>query len=392
MMFVGKKSKEKAVQLASQVKSIRDGTCHTCLQPWQKEESKVEEQRLLAELSECKIDIEASVFATKETEEFKTALVGLNERVNAEIVAINQQTVLATADLIEQAKPQVGPTLTLLKAACIDLVKQKTVEFLKEDAHKTEQNHKNQKLMEAFFLAQKELSDKHHISLDSVFKELSENKNQYEQSAQALASHLIALNRYKTGLDSLKSKEDDINSKVVHMNQKVVELSEKLEIAEEVKRCLKSYLSCSFDDALDSISETATRILRAVPTMANASVRLQGTKEMGSGSIKEQVNALLDNDGEINIKSLSGGERSALDLAIDLAVCEMIQEKANKGIDIMVLDEPFGGFDSIGVEHALEMLKTLDKRILIVEHNPVAKEFIDCRITVIRDGETSYIK
>ena len=115
---------------------------------------------------------------------------------------------------------------------------------------------------------------------------------------------------------------------------------------------------------------------------------------MGTGAVKEMVNAIIDNDGELEIpiKSLSGGERSAVDLAIDLAVCEMIQEKANKGIDVLILDEPFSGLDSIGIEQALEMLKTLDKRILIVEHNNIAKEMIPDKLTVIRDGDTSYIK
>jgi hypothetical protein len=394
LIFTGGKAKEVAIQLAAKIKSVRDGLCHTCLQSWQTDQNKAEEQRLLKELSECKIDIEASIFATKELTELKSALVVLNDRVNAEVAAINEQTKLATSDLVEQAKPQVSAVLTQLKTSCIDLAKQKTAEFVKEDMHKIEENARNQNILEAFFLEVNVLADKHRISTESVAKEVNEYKSQYERSAQALASHLIALNRYQTALDSLKSKESDINSKVVDFNQKVVDLSEKIEIAEEAKRCLKSYLSCSFEDALDSVSESATKILRSVPTMANASIRLQGTKELGSGAIKETVNALLDNDGELEIpiKSLSGGERSAVDLAIDLAVCEMIQEKANKGIDIMVLDEPFGGFDSIGVEHALEMLKTLDKRILIVEHNPVAKEFIDCRITVVRDGETSYIK
>lgn len=394
IVLAGKTAKEKAVQLAAQIKSIREGACHTCLQPWQTEQAKIEEERLLKELSECKTDIEASVFVSKETEELKSALVALDESVKIDITAITNEMNSAATILMEQAKPQTSPELVVLKEKVLELSKLKNTEFLKEDAHKTEQNAKNQKLLETFFTEQKTLADKHQKLVDAVNKEINENKSQYEQNAQVLASHLIALDRYKTSLDSLKNKEEELTFKSIQLTAKSIQFKEELEIAEEAKRCLKSYLSCSFDDALDSISETATRILRSVPTMANATIRLVGQKETNSGAIKEQVNAVLDNDGELEIpiKSLSGGERSAIDLAIDLAVCEMIQEKANKGIDIMILDEPFNGFDSIGIEQALEMLKTLDKRILIVEHDGVAKEFIQNRITVIRDGETSHIK
>ena len=393
IVFAGKTAKEKAIELATQLKVLREGTCHTCLQSWKTEKSRIEEERLLKQISECKIDIEASVFASKETEELKAALVVLNERINTEIETLNQQTKVRIVELTEQAKPQTSPEFEALKTKILELSKLKTAEFVKEDEYKKEQNARNKALQDKFYVGQGIVIDRHRLVWESVSKEVEEAKSQYERHAQTLASHLIALDRHKTSLDSLKKKEDEINQKVAVANQKLVDTVEKLEIAEEAKRCLKSYLSCSFDDALDSVSESATKILRSVPTMANATVRLEGTKELGTGALREQVNAILDNDGELEIpiKSLSGGERSAVDLAIDLAVCEMIQEKANKGIDIMILDEPFGGFDSIGIEQALEMLKTLDKRILIVEHNTVVKEFITSKVTVIREGETSRI-
>jgi len=392
----GALSKNCAVQYAGQLQTLRDGSCHTCLQPWISEHKKLEEERLLKQLSECKTDMEAASIASQEIEKLKSTLVLLNECVNADIAGLTSKMNADTAVLVEQAKPQISPEFTALKEKTLDLAKQKTAEFLKEDAHKTEQNQKNQKLLESFFLDQKALADKHQKLVDSVSKEVAENKSQYEQSAQALGAHLIALNRYKESHNSLSKKCDEAVFKVAGFAQKVDELKEKLEIAEEAKRCLKSYLSCSFDDALDSISNSATQLLRSVPTMANASIRLEGTKETGSGAIKECVNAAIDNDGELGIpiKSLSGGERSAVDLAIDLAVCEMIQDRANKGIDIMILDEPFNGFDSTGIEHALEILRVFskDKKILFVEHDSVAKEMVTSKITVVRDGETSTIK
>jgi len=395
-ILIGRASKEIAVTLAGKVKALRSGICHTCEQSWQTLQAKQEEEKILAELVKHKSNIEASAKAASEIEEYKAQVSVLTDQLNIDISAINTFTNAQTAGLIEQAKPQTTPEFLALKEKTLDLSKQKSAEFVKEDEYNIQENAKNQIMLEAFFLEQKALADKHQKALDSVNKEMNEAKNQYEQNAQALAAHLISLKRYQDASDSLKSKEEELYTKNVQLHTKSVQLKEDLEIAEEAKRCLKSYLSCSFDDSLDSVSESATRILRAVPTMANATIRLESTKETGSGAIKEVVNAVLDNDGEIGvpIKSLSGGERSAVDLAIDLSVCEMIQEKANKGIDIAILDEPFNGFDSVGIENALEMLKTFssDKKILLVEHDGVAKEFIQDRITVIRDGETSYIK
>jgi ABC-type lipoprotein export system ATPase subunit len=396
MVNTGKSSKETAIQLAAEIKIIRDGRCHTCEQPWANEKSKAEEQVLLKKLDECKTDIEASVVASKEIEELKKALIVLNDKANADVAALTTKMNEDTAALSEEVKPQQSPEFLAMKEKALALSKQKTAEFIKEDDYKTSQNARNQKLQDTFHAEHGALIQKHQAIWESVSKEVNEAKSRYEQNAQALATHLIALKRYQDSLDSLKKKESEASLKVAENIQKVVDLADRLEIAEEAKRCLKSYLSCSFDDALDSISETATRLLRSAPTMANATIRLQGTREASNGSIKEQVTAVVDDSGELDIpiKSLSGGERSSLDLAIDLAVCELIQERANKGIDIMVLDEPFNAMDTINIENSLEMLKAfaVNKRLLFVEHDSIAKEMVNDRITVIRTGETSHIQ
>jgi len=396
MVSTGRTAKEKAIQLASRIKTLRDGSCHVCLQSWKTDENKTEEEKLLKELAECKIDMDASVFAANELEEMKAALITLNDQVNAEIAALNDQLASETAILTEQAKPQVYPVLIELNTKLREVTKLRLEEKEKEDLHNKEQNLKNQALMQVFYEEQKALNEKHQTELAGMVKYIAEAKAKYEQAEQALKAHKESLARYSSTLGSLKAKETDINQKVVHMNQKLATITEDLELAEEAKKCLKSYLSCSFDGSLISISESATRILRSVPTMANATIRLEGTKETAKGAIKDEVTACLDNDGELDIpiKSLSGGERSAVDLAIDLAVIELIEDRTNKGIDLLLLDEIFNGFDSLGIEHALEMLKTFgaNKKLLLVEHDGIAKEYIQDRITVIRDGETSYLK
>lgn len=396
IISTGKKSKEDAIELAAKIKTQREGICHTCERDgWITEKAKLEEQRLLNQLIEHKENIEGAVIAAEELEVQKAAITLLANVLNDDIAKLNSNVDAQVTLLTEEAKPkEVSDKVISLNVKFQELCETKLSEQTKEKQHLVEQNSNNNQIMSIFFTNQKALATKHQEELQAINKGLEESRSQYERLLSEFKNHEINLANYNRVLKNLMDGQNDMTLKIEQMTLKVANATEKLELAEEAKRCLKSYLSCSFDDALDSISESATRILRAVPTMANATVRLVGQKETGTGAVKDQVNALLDNDGEIdiNIKSLSGGERSALDLSIDLAVCEMIQDRANKGIDIMILDEPFSGLDSIGIEHALEILKTLNKRILIVEHNNIAKEMVNERITVVRDGETSYIK
>ena len=136
-------------------------------------------------------------------EELKKALVVLNDRVNADIAALTTKMNEETAVLSELAKPQQSPEFLAAKEKALALSKQKTAEFVKEDEYKTTQTVKNGKLQDAFYVEQGVLIQKHSAVWESVSKEVNEAKSQYEQNAQALAAHLIALNRYNTSMSIL---------------------------------------------------------------------------------------------------------------------------------------------------------------------------------------------
>ena len=136
-------------------------------------------------------------------------------------------------------------------------------------------------------------------------------------------------------------------------------------------------------------------ILSNIPNMANASIYFETAKETKDGKIKEEVTGIINMDGEneFPINSLSGGERTSIDLAVDLAVIDLIESKVGKGINLFLLDEPFVGLDSVSCLSALELLKSIDsnKKIIIVDHNPEVKESISDKILVKRDGVSSEI-
>ncbi len=83
-----------------------------------------------------------------------------------------------------------------------------------------------------------------------------------------------------------------------------------------------------------------------------------------------------------------------MDLAIDLAVIDFLEDETGKGIDLIILDEPFNGIDSVSIEQILELLQNsnLSKKIVIVDHNEIVKQNISNKITVVRDGEFSQVE
>ena len=132
-----------------------------------------------------------------------------------------------------------------------------------------------------------------------------------------------------------------------------------------------------------------------IPNMANAVIFFESAKETKTGKVKNEVNAVINLEGDtaIPIKTLSGGERTSADFAIDLAVGEMIESMTQKGVNFLIIDEGFDGLDSISKIECLEILKQLntEKKILIVDHSSEVKEMVHDIIKVKRVNEESFV-
>jgi len=193
-------------------------------------------------------------------------------------------------------------------------------------------------------------------------------------------------NLTKSTKNSIKTMTDEV--KAYKKQQKVVE--KQLKIANEAKRAIKTYTLQVFQDTLNFVGSYATKILNSVPAMANATLYFDNCKETKSGKIKDEINCIINIDGEndINIKTLSGGERTAVDLAVDLAVIEVLESQLGVGANWFVLDEPFNGMDTFGVEATLNIIKQigLNKQIIIVDHHSETKELVEDTITIQRSG------
>lgn len=202
--------------------------------------------------------------------------------------------------------------------------------------------------------------------------------------------------QYSSSVQTLTEMAQLSSTRLKNGKEKLATTQEELEVATQASIFLKSFVSQLFQDCLRDIAGRATRILNRIPNMATASIQFESFKETKSGTVKAEINAVLSADGEIGvpIKSLSGGERASVDLAVDLAVIDVLEAIKGVGLDILILDEPFSGIDATGKEEILNILTQhySGKKILIVDHSSETKEMISDKITIIRDNQTSKVQ
>lgn len=359
-----------AAVAAEQIKKIRAGTCYTCEQPWHDKKS---EEQLLKNLSALRQDIAAGAKAKEEL-----------PNVSTQLEALAPQT-------FERELPDLNPLVSDLQLVGVNLVSERQ----KEKDHQTTEMVKNRAAQANFVTLQSSLREKHSKEYEQVRGQADIDRRAFEAAVGKLRAYEEARARHEASLTSLRAQEASYGQKADELTITSTQVHNEFEMAEELKRAMKSYMSCSFDDALETISDNATKLIRNIPNMANATIQLEGIKTTQEGKIKEEVNAVIHMDGEenVDIRTLCGGERTSTDLAIDLSVIELIENRANKGIDLFVLDEPFDGLDTVCIEMALDVLKnsSLNKRLIIVDHNPEVKQMVESRLVVVRDGATSKI-
>lgn len=369
----GETSKAAALKLAEQIKKIRAAMCPTCDQTWVTETAKTKEAEFLAELTAHKEKIAVAASA-------QNRLLA----IEAELPELKRQQLPVVDPALAENQKQQNEILVLLNE-----------EKKKADEFYVYHNHVNQAILKEFAAKQQDLRNKQALEMDQVRGQAEVDRRAFDAAVQKLKAYEDARQRYETSLALMKKKEADGIANI-ELNRKVLaDTIVELEKALELKRGLKHYASVSFDEALESIGDTATRIIRGVPNMSNATIQLEGQRETQDGKVKEEVNAVISSDGEIGIpiKSLSGGERSSVDFAVDLAVIDYLESKAGTGIDLFILDEPFTGLDTVSIESALEVLKNanINKRLIIVDHNPEVKQMVSSRLVVVRDGLTSSV-
>lgn len=129
---------------------------------------------------------------------------------------------------------------------------------------------------------------------------------------------------------------------------------------------------------------------------ADIQINLATQKLNKDGSLADNFDLQVANgSGGSEYKTNSAGERKRIDLAIALAIQDLVFSKSNLATNLVIYDECFDGLDSIGCENVIDILKEKQKTIgsiFVITHNENLKSLFEKVITVEKvDGITSLV-
>jgi len=148
------------------------------------------------------------------------------------------------------------------------------------------------------------------------------------------------------------------------------------------------------ENAVPEIEEAANRWLGKLAA-GRLSVRIESLRANKGGGIRETLDVIVcDADAERPLEGFSGGERQRVNLALRLALSELLASRAGHRIQALVLDEAFTALDAEGRQLAIEVIRALEDTFdltLFVTHLHDMGEAFPQRLEITRD-ETSRVE
>lgn len=212
------------------------------------------------------------------------------------------------------------------------------------------------------------------IDIETDIKNLLQAENPYD----------VIIQKYQ---DDLKSYQKDI----AEFNQGI---QDKL----DEKQCLlfwqqaysnQGIKSLILDDITPFLNRRVNKYLTKL-TSGHIEVKFSTQTTLKSGESREKFSIEISNkDGGSEYAANSGGERRRVDLAINLALQDLVASRSTKQINIAIFDEVMDTLDDTGVENVMELLKELSKdksTIFVISHNSHLQSYFDSTITVVKRG------
>jgi exonuclease SbcC len=215
-------------------------------------------------------------------------------------------------------------------------------------------------------------SPEEHIQIIQEFDHAMTNLNDIQLETERRRGEVAAA---KATLTEVKREEDAYNVKIENLKAKRAEhlhlqvVSEALDrLRTELNDRIRPELEVIAGELLDAITDGRYNTLR----------------------INEDYRAVIKDEGE-DKPVISGGEEDIVNLALRLAISQMIADRAGQPFSLLVLDEVFGSLDDTRRDNVIALLQNLKNRfeqIILITHIESIHDAVDNCLWVEFDERT----
>jgi len=157
------------------------------------------------------------------------------------------------------------------------------------------------------------------------------------------------------------------------------------------RKGIRSYM---LDKVIPFLNERANKYL-SILTDGGIRVRFDTRKATSTGEIRESFNVSVTNlKASDTYEGNSGGEKRRIDLAISLAINDLISNRSGKKFNILLLDEVFENIDETGTYYVIKVLEELARNkssVFVITHHDSLASYFNETIKLSRNDGLSQI-
>lgn len=215
--------------------------------------------------------------------------------------------------------------------------------------------------------------------LRKEYQVLNEQQNNLYSQQGGLITQLDNLNHYAEELGALKSKIEPTALELTRWETLVKAFS---------KNGIPALI---IENAIPELERISNDILEQMTKGAH-SLRFETQRDLKSkDGVAETLDIIVhDWAGARPYETFSGGEQLRIDLAIRLALAELLANRAGSKVEFIIADEIFGSQDAEHRELVIEAIKAVSdrfKKVLIITHIEQAQGMFEQQIVIGEGGK-----
>lgn len=198
--------------------------------------------------------------------------------------------------------------------------------------------------------------------------------------------------------EDLQEKVDELAAEVLAAEKEVAALAELVKYLTfwDVGFGNAGIKSLMLDSAIPFLEERAQHYADHM-SGGQIKIKFNTVTENKSGTSKDKFSVSVVNDvGSDQYKGNSSGERRRADIAVSLALADLVGTRASKPLSLLAADEFFQGLDEDGVESAFRLLNEVSKErgtVLVITHDQALQDKFENTWTMTkRNGYSTLIE
>lgn len=243
--------------------------------------------------------------------------------------------------------------------------------------------------------------NKKYYKCESAVKVKRSEISQIEKNIKSTEDSIESLKDEKNPYEEMIDKYEDEQDKYT---SEIKEYTESIQDKLDEKECLlfwqqaysnQGIKSLILDDITPFLNRRVNKYLNKLAA-GHIEVKFSTQTTLKSGETREKFSIEINNqDGGSEYIANSAGEKKRVDLAVNLALQDLVAARSNKSLNIAIFDEIFDALDESGIESVIDLLQELSQEkssIFVISHNPHLQSMFSNTITVMKkDGYSTLL-